>query len=228
MLIASFLAIGGATWAWFASSNKVTATDMQIRVRADGTYLLIAPGHLDVDDIQDLEITTANANASTSLHPVDHDSITNTSDADTAANWYYKHSLDPGSSGGVGNETEKYYLTTPVFPDYVLANEFGITVADGAYAVRNLHVDECTISTAGNQAVKVLITSDTAAVEFSGTGGSDATILSSSGVDGNTAVYFKVYIYWDGKDDDIYTNNIQQLKATTIELVFAGDIVEPT
>ena len=60
---------------------------------------------------------------------------------------------------------------------------------------------------------------------FAGTGGTGSTVLQTANVTDDAISTVKVYIYWDGQDEDVFTNNIDHLLNTTVEVVFTGDIV---
>ena len=218
--------------AWFAANTTVTATGMSVTAKSDNTFLLIKAGALEgetsakVSAIQtDKAISATATNTSGVLYPCAHDSVANITAADTVSNWYYKTSDDPSLYGGQGHESAPTQLSS--FTDYVLVNEFNMTIAQGGNQMDNLRVGTCTITTSGSQAVGVLVASATAVEEFSGTGGAlnraDPVILQSS-LTSTTLMQVKVYIYWDGTDSDVTTNNFDNLLSTTVELTFTGSV----
>ena len=232
----ALFALGTSTFAWFSMNNEVTADGMSITIKSGASFLLIAPGTInDADDIQTLNAVSATApvdTASASLYPVAHDAIANTSDANTWSKWYYQYMNDPTVSmpreGNAHDQlTEKHSISSS--DNYVLVNTFSLTIADGGNEMDEILV-ACHIvpGTGGAEAVKVLVTTENAAVEFSGQGGSDTTtnLLGSTPLSATTTLVVSVYIYWDGQDADVHTNGIPSLKNTTVDLVFTGNVVE--
>lgn len=228
MLLVSAVLLSTASYAWFSMNTTVTATGMNITAKSDATFLLIKAGAVaDAAAIQtDKKITAIATNASKSLFPAAHNAINNISAADTAANWYYKTSTDPAVYGGEGNETAAVALTAENFANYVLVNEFNLTVAEGSNQMSDLKVGTCTITTEGDKAVKVLVATATGFEEFSATGGTGSAVLQALLTDA-TVMQVKVYVYLDGEDADVFTNGIADLKNTSVEITFTGTVVVP-
>lgn len=228
MLLVSAVLLSTASYAWFSMNTTVTATGMNITAKSDATFLLIKAGAVaDAAAIQtDKKITAIATNASNSLFPAAHNAIDNITAADTVANWYYKTSTDPGVYGGEGQETAAVTLTAENFENYVLVNEFNLTVAKGSNQMADLKVGTCTITTTGKQAVKVLVATATGFEEFSDAGGDGTTVLQEL-LDDDTVMQVKVYVYLDGNDTDVYTNGIADLTNTAVELTFTGTVVVP-
>lgn len=223
----AFVALGTSTYAWFSMNQTVTASGMEITAKSDTTFLLIKAGHAaDADAVQADKVTTATAlAASAELLPTAHtDAVTNITTADAAANWYYKTSDDPALYGGAGHESAATALST--LTGYVLVNEFSITVADGSNDLKKLRVGSLTLTTAGDSAVKVLVATSEGSQEFSAndTDDSDNVQLAAS-VTSASVTYVKVYIYWDGTNEEVFTNGIADLKNTSVVLTFTGDTV---
>ena len=236
LLLLSTAASVTGTVAWFASQATVTATGMSVTVKSDTAFLLIKAGAAaDAAAVRSGGAASANAStASRQLLPVAHEAAANsiaTAEATTGegasatmTNWYYYYSKDPAhSDGGTAGLSEKYNVTASAFNNYVLANEFNLTLAEGSSPMNTLRVNHCTITptTDKPEAVKVLVATGTAAEEFSGTGGDGSTTLQAALTDA-TVMQVKVYIYWDGADSDIYTNNIDNLLSTSVEITFTG------
>ena len=239
MLLLSTAASVTGTVAWFASQATVTATGMSVTVKSDSAFLLIKAGAVEgANDAAKAAYIRTNggaesANASTTtgaLLPVAHENAATTistieATADSKyTNWYYIYSKDPANWGtNESGMTVKANVADDKFADYVLVNEFNLTRAQGSEPMNTLKVETCTItpSNSGDQAVKVLVATATASQEFGGTGGSGSTTLQTSLTD-ETTMQVKVYIYWDGNDEDVFTNNIDDLKSTAVEVTFTG------
>ena len=237
LLLLSTAASVTGTVAWFAANATVTATGMSVTAKSDSAFLLIKAGAVEgANDaakaaaIQASGGESANATTATAeVLPVAHDSVTTIATIEATAenkysNWYYRYSKDPANWGVDENGmTAKEYVASDKFSDYVLVNEFNLTVAAGSNAMNTLKVNTCSItpSNSGDQAVKVLVATATACEEFSGTGGSGSTTLQASLTDATT-MQVKVYIYWDGNDTDVYTNGIADLTSTSVVVTFTG------
>ena len=240
LLLLSTAASVTGTVAWFASQATVTATGMSVTVKSDSAFLLIKAGAVEgADDAAKAAAIrtgggaeTANASTATgALLPVAHEDFTtgNIADIETVAdsaysNWYYRYSKNPANWGtNESGMTAKANVASNKFADYVLVNEFNLTLAAGSEPMNTLRVETCTItpSNSGDAAVKVLVATSTASQEFGNTGGSGSVTLQNSLTD-QTTMQVKVYIYWDGNDEDVFTNGIEDLKSTAVEVKFTG------
>lgn len=243
MLLVSALMLSSTTYAWFSMNKDVTVTGMAVEVKSDATFLLVKQGTASAADIKSAKLTTDSAvTASAVLYPVAHDTVTAASTgitaieaADTTSTtdkdiWYYKYSNDPATSNT--DVTAETYVPVANFDNYVLVNEFSLTVADGSNELQNLRVKSCTITpaTGGDQAVKVLVAGANGCEEFDGTGTSSpaGTVLQTANVTSSGVSTVKVYVYWDGNDADVYTNGVADLKNTAVEVELTGDIVPAT
>ncbi|MBR5943184.1 MAG: hypothetical protein IKZ81_07590 [Clostridia bacterium] len=240
MLLVAAVLMGTSTFAWFSMNDTVTATGMSVTVKADQVFLEIAAGHAaNADAVQAGGLISATATtASAVLYPAAHQAAANTiatadattttgTDPDTVTtmtNWYYRTSSDPSEYMGTTPSAE-LPIEQADFGKYVLVNEFSLTVADGSNAVSDLKVDTCTITTSGDQAVKVLVATSSASQEFSGTGGAGSTVLRSSNLTSSDVEYVKIYVYWDGNDTDVFSNGIADLVNTSVVVTFTGTLV---
>lgn len=240
LLIAASL-VGTSTYAWFSMNNTVKATGMSVTAKSDQIFLMIQKGEAaSADAIQSAGlIQDTAAVASAALYPAAHhltsSATVSTVLADSGSvlkDWYYRTSSDPGhyigSSGSgeltIGKDEADY-------GKYILVNTFSITVADGSNAVSNLRVEKVTINSTDNAAVNVLVAGSDASEEFVATANGEQVIngtgiaLRTSNLDSDHVEVVKVYIYWNGNDTDVYTNNIEHLLNTSVEVVFTGTVV---
>lgn len=220
MVLVAAIALSSSTYAWFVSNNTVTAESMSITAKTDSTMLLIKAGEATAKAIQTAAKSADNGlNANAALYPAAHETVVNVTAADAVANWYYKTADVGTASVSTGAKN-----TLSEFTDYVLVNEFSITIAKGTNTMKDLVVSDCDVTTASGaaEAVKVLIATDTNVVEFGvGENQTDATKLSGNITD-STVVKVKVYIYWDGNDADVYTTNFDKLKDTAVNIAFTA------
>lgn len=230
MVLVATIALGSSTYAWFATNNTVTAEGMSVTVKSDVTFLMIKAGAQEIEAIRNYKQTTDSAATATGqLYPAAHESITKLSDATattgeaenaTLTNWYYKYSTDPAVYGGSGKETSKTTIKNSDKAKYILINEFSLGLAEGSNAMQNIKVGNVTLHTTGDSAVKVLVVTDTAAEEF-GASGTGSTVLQTSLTDDNV-MHVWVYVYWDGNDEDVYTNGVADLQDTSVVVTFTG------
>ena len=219
-------------------NTTVQATGMSVTAKSDQVFLMIKEGYVaNPDTIQEgkLIIDTA-TNSSAVLLPAAHklgSSATSTTlDAVTGANmtnWYWKTSDDPALYGGDGHESEQLNIESSAIGQYVLVNEFSFTVADGSNAISSLTVSNIKVTTADGkaQAVKVIVASATASEEFGNTSSSGiagSVNLLAENLDSDHVAHVKIYIYWDGNNAAVYTNNIGNLVGTSVEVSFTGVI----
>ncbi|MBO4277253.1 MAG: hypothetical protein J5925_02500 [Clostridia bacterium] len=237
MLLVSALLMATASFAWFSMNQTVTAKDMTVIAKSNQMFLLIKAGTASATDIQTAALIEDSAEtASSALYPAAHNTIGSTGsiEADSGsvkANWYYMNSSDPADYMG-SHATGPFTISSSVFTtDYVLVNTFSITVADGSNAVENLRVASCdvTVPTGGVEAIKVIVATDSAYAEYDAAGNlvaGTATIRTAE-LDKDNVETVKIYVYWDGNDTDVYTNNLINLKDTSVVVTFTGDIVNP-
>ena len=223
MLLLSTAASVSGTVAWFSMNKTVTATGMSVTAKSDSSFLLIGTGAQSLSQIQTANAITASATtASAELYPAAHKTVANYTAADLNTNWYFNYSKDPAVAlGGEAGLVGEQQVPSDHFSDYVLVNSFNICVAAGGRAVSGLKVDTCTItqSDSGAAAVNVLVASESAVQEFTGTGGAGSTTLASS-VTNDALTLIKIYVYWDGENAAVTTNNRANLKNTTVEVSF--------
>ena len=152
--------------------------------------------------------------------------------AATVGNWYYANGTDEATgTAKVGSGT---VLTQ--FNGYVIQEKVYLTVAKGALPAHNLTVtptftQKNTGVTATMSPVKVMIftTIDSTEQNFIKFGSSTSTAQglyakTNSLITDSTVLMVDIYIYYDGSDTAVTTNNIANLSGATLTLKFG---VEP-
>lgn len=239
----------GSTFAWFALNTSVEATGMQVVAKSDNTFLLIGTGDNDTaakiqaaDPNTTVALTVAAADAdlypatpatdttaallnTTTGKKVGGDAITvagaevTAATAGTVTNWYTATAAAVDNKAMLAGSARQ--LTT--FTDYVIVKTLYLTVAEGSNNANNLSVTATiTAATSKNiDATRVMVvTSDggfailtpsslTADIKGSNTALTDSTVITVT-----------VYIYVDGEDASIYTNNKANLDTANIGLTF--------
>jgi len=230
MTLVAAISLGSSTYAWFANNTTADATGMSVNVKSDVGFMLISAGHKTVKEIQDAAETSATAATPTdSLYPVAHtSSIATTSQLnnyikvlDDKGTWYYGYSKSASVSTMDTTTKKTLAASNSNIDDYVLINEFSICAASGSNAMNNLKVKQIKIGSTGNQAVKVLVVSETAYEEFNSEHSQpDSGSVILGDVSPNYVTPIKVYVYWDGNDSDVTTNNKSNLLNTSVYIEF--------
>ena len=197
MLLVAAIALSGSTFAWFAQNGKVTADNMQVTVKSDMGFLLISNGALTAAQVQAANQTVAHATiTSAALYPtaptgsavykyVTYDDTNK--DTDATDSWYYQYSTDPAVSTGV---TTPQVINVPiasdtaVFADYVLLNEFSVTVLENSVTMDGLRLSadvKLADEDATNSAVKVLVIASGAGVNTKTSGNEVYATFTSKG-----------------------------------------------
>lgn len=250
MVLVAAVALGSSTYAWFASNASVTASGMKISAKNDTGALIIGGTKYEEGTKQDPSVTSVQAAHLTAINlgdtgynyttdfavkPSQH--VAGTEEAplkistlDTVGNWSYKIANNPASYASSGDAT---VLTG--FSDYVLYYDLWITVATGSPDMKELKCD-ATITATGDSAhvrdaVRVVVASETAAEEFynahTSSGASvaahttGATVLDDT-IKSTELTHVRVYIYLDGEDATVYTNNFKNLAEATVSLTFTA------
>lgn len=225
MLLVSALFVGTSTYAWFSMNTSVSATDMKVTAKSDAIYLQIK-GEKDADYSQ-----TGNAGVNATLLPVKHVSLAKES-LDTASNWQYAYSNDPTKAMG-GVTTDSYKIVeTDKLGSYVTKTTFNVKVyasgnGETANTAYNLYVKDITLPDAVKGYKAILVCGDNV-IEYteskanqSSTGNILASEVTTAGVD------VTVYLYIDGDQSGVYTNNINNLKDLNCSFVLDSSTTAP-
>ncbi|MGI6378211.1 MAG: hypothetical protein ACOX0I_04050 [Bacilli bacterium] len=237
----------GSTYAWFSMNTTVTATGMQVTAKSDNTFLLISATNTTAANIQTegaitvaLTVTDEESKVYPSKPMEESEvgagnlfetgtAVTDTATAAVPANWYTANSSDPASSTMDTNSANPLGS----FAGYVITKTVYLTVAEGANDVNNLKVTP-TITAKDSKtidAAKILvITSDGGFATLTST--MSGTSIDIKGVNTNlsdeTVLTVNIYIYYDGSDASVNTNNVANLDGATIDLAFNVDAVPAT
>ena len=225
LLLLSTAASVTGTVAWFAANATVTATGMSVTAKSDSVFL-------EIKGTEDQSFSATGTNAvNAQLFPVAHESwsaladVTDftLSDSQTNNNWYYRYSGDAGAASV--NMTAKEYIGA--FTNYVAVSEFEVQLHQGsAQTAYDLYVSSVTI--AANTGITVVIAGATGYQEFNASQAAtiefnNANVISDTVT--QTAQTITAYIYIDGNNERVYSNNIENLTgAVSFQLTaFAAD-----
>ena len=249
MLAVSAMTLSSATYAWFSMNTSVQVSGMQIQAKNESGSLIIGAQTYDASThaaetaptlatVQGANLTSVNlGNAaynytdSFAVKPCAHNAQTTLNNFNSVANWSYKVADAPSSYASTGGATA---LTT--FEDYVIYYDLYITVASGSPAMSNLKCN-ATIQASGaanevRNATRVLVASDSNAEEFynahteSGSqvvAHTEGTNVLATSISSDSLVHVRVYLYIDGEDSTVYTNNITNLTSANVQLSFTAE-----
>lgn len=244
----SFSLMGTATFAWFSMNTTVTATGIEIEAKSDNTYLLISQTNDTAAAIQAENATSVTSLiGSSSVFPsapalsdaeaayltvaAGHNTVssgaivtagTKVVDATTAAavtNWYTANALTPGSSA-IDTTTARQLNS---FDHYVIEETYYLTVAAGSNPATNLTVTPTITQLGGGNDVSackaVVTTSDGGFAVLNNASGA-VSIQGSNNITDTTVITIHIYIYYDGNDANVYTNNAANLTGASFTFAF--------
>lgn len=215
MLLVSAVLMSTASFAWFAMNTNVTATGMEVKAKADSIFLEIS-GAQDKDGGEDVWKTVGTDMAvdgdgkvttPVSLYPADHKTFANADDIDKKGNWFYKYVNTPdNATAGAGNSQEIGDLT-----DYVYHTTFKVRLNENmVQSAANLRVSSITLP--ADTGITAIIRCGDLFKEFEASNAEvaqgDGLLLAAMGKD---PVVIDVYIYIDGENANVYTNNATKL-----------------
>ena len=186
----------------YPSSPALTSTE--------ASYLTVAQGH---NKVGGGAITTAGVQ------------VTNASTASAVTNWFTANATDVGSADILVSSVKQ--LTS--FSGYVITRTVYLTVADGSNDANNLSVSATfTQKTGGNDisAVKVLIATDDGGFAVLSSASASADIKgNNTAITDTTVRTINIYIFYDGDEAPVYTNNMANLTGAEIDIVFDVEAV---
>lgn len=153
--------------------------------------------------------------------------VTSEATASAVTNWYTAFAAATSAST-IDEDTVKQ-LTS--FTGYVIEKTVYLTVADGANNATNLTVTPTFAQKASGTditAAKVVVTtSDGGFAVLSSANNSTKVDIKggNTALTDSTVLTVKIYIYYDGNDTNVYTNNAANLAGATIDLAFDVEAV---
>ena len=205
MLLVSAVLMSTASFAWFSMNETVEATGMQVTADAEFIFLEIKGSQ----DSGFSPVGTNNLNAT--LFPVAHNDFTNAADVATATKWYYQFSDDPASSTAATTSTP-VALTAGNFGSFVAKTTYEIKLHEGMLEEAfDIHVSAVTIP--ANTGITIIVAGTDGYQELDTTATDIAYNASNVLFNsiGTTAATVTVYIFFDGTDANVKTDNIEAL-----------------
>lgn len=247
MLLLSTAASITGTVAWFAANASVTATGMQITAKTDNTYLLISKTNTTASAIQSENVktvaigmtaedsqvypsapvrsaaeaaylTTSGKTVSGAAITTAGAQVTDTATAAAVTNWYTAAALGPGAS--TIDDTTAVQLES--FTNYVWVQNLYLTVASGSNAARNLSITATFTQKTGGEdlsAVKMIVTTNDGGFALLTSSAATADIKgTNTNITDSTVRIVTLYLYYDGNDSNVYTNNMADLSGADISV----------
>lgn len=238
MVLVAAVALGSATFAWFVTNNSVKATTSSISAQSNAAYMTIAKGTTGAKDanesavetdVQDKALFPATFGEQADLSSVAHVGEFWTGNGTTTTNGALKDALKKIGANGTPTEAvdEGYALHVPFnvstkgqkMKDLKVAG-----IANGKYDA----TDEANNGSALAKALRVLVVDGTDAnkwVVYGQEADSAKYVVKLSSEDGNKVPNFgevlpgqdhvvNVYLYYEGSDQAVYTNNLEKLTST--------------
>lgn len=214
MLLVSAVLMSTASFAWFAMNTTVEATGMEVKAKADSIFLEIS-GKKDVADDKPVWKTVGTDEAvdgegnvikPVTLYPAGHE-ITSADKIEDKASWFYRYVNTPGhATDGAGDKQ-----TIGNLNDYVYHTTFKVRLNENmVQSAANLRVSSITLP--ADTGITAIIRCGNNFKEFKL---SDDEVAQDAGLllatMGKDPVDIDVYIYIDGTNANVYTNNATKL-----------------
>ena len=229
MVLVAAVALGSATFAWFVSNNTVKATTSNIAAQSNSAYLVI--------DKQATSKTSSSAvtfsTGKDELYPAKTEK-----GQDGSAVWKSAYAsaagastMKPDSEFTIGNGT----AAEAVKAKYAVENTFYVGTGNYDGEFTNLHITDVTVTTPATtknknlgNALRVLVVYGNKWEVWSAAGiklsssvdnpepnskGSDLLATDEVIKSGHDAPV-KVYLYYDGDDENVYSDNLANIKTT--------------
>ena len=232
MVCVAAIALGSSTYAWFVSNNKVEATTTNISAQSNSAYLVIDTKKTTTDSKSSVSAGDSN----TPLYPA---KITKSTEG--AAEWksaYAEKATEATMKTGSEFTIDDGTAAKAVDAGYAVKNTFyiGTGTYDGEFT--NLHITGVTVDTEttddnknlGN-AMRVLVVCGNDWQVWSATGellssAAKTGTAFSTGVKKDTDATVDVYVYYDGDDANVYSDNLTNLKSNGVTITFEATPTE--
>ena len=212
----TFLLIGTVNdAATIQSANSITA---DLTVSNDDAKVLASSPCLTADEVTAVNTAALKVDGTAIGTPAAQ--VTSTATAAAVTNWYTAKAQAANTSA-VKTGTERQ-LTT--FNGYVIVKTVYLTVAVGANPAINLTVTPTISKKANDQvdlsACKIIITTEDGRFAVLDSESGETNIYGDTPITSDDTLEVKIYIYYDGTDTNVKTNNVANLKGADISLSF--------
>ena len=225
MVLVAGIALASATYAWFVSNNKVEATTTNISAQSNSAYLVIDTKKTTTD-------STSSVSAGDTVTPLYPAKIEKSSGNALWKSAYADKANAATMKAGTEFTIDDGSAEKSVSAGYAVKNTFyiGTGTYDGEFT--NLHITGVTVDTAtaddnknlGN-AMRVLVVCGndwqvwSAAGEKLSSSESTGTAF-TTGVKKDQDATVDVYVYYDGDDANVYSDNLTNLTSNGVTITF--------
>lgn len=235
MVLVAAVALGSATFAWFVTNNKVDATTSTISAQSNAAFMTIKynGSAVGVDNTED----TATDDVNKALYPATFGE--NPTDAAPKGKFAYGYGQKVTADGYMVNSEGLKPVNGTGSLDDAVKGEYAVKevfkISSRGQDLKNLRVHSVTAGQTTsesklNSALRVLVYVDAThweVYDINGTfkygSGAAAGVLAEN-VTHDTDTEVDLYLFYEGSDDQIYTNNLTQLKSTkNITVQFTAD-----
>ncbi len=235
MLLVSALMLTTASFAWFVMNADVEATGMNVTIASDSRYLLISSDKTTAAEIQAQKGVEATGTPisgfdKTDLYPVAHNDTVTSDTVGTASSWYTMTGTSTTDGTGTGDQKAVSDLK-----GYVVKYTYYLTMQAGSPDGSKLRLQdavEVAASTTNTKdgatdltPVSVIIVCGDNLIELNEDNSwkeTTATTLAETVTD-DAATQVDVYVYYDGNNDAVYTNNFSSLANADISFNLVVD-----
>lgn len=235
MVLVAAVALGSATFAWFVTNNTVKANTNTISAQSNAAFMTIKynGSAVGVDNTED----TATDDVNKALYPATFGE--NPTDAAPKGKFAYGYGQKVTADGYMVNSEGLKPVNGTGSLDDAVKGEYAVKevfkISSRGQDLKNLRVHSVTAGQTTsksklNSALRVLVYVDAThweVYDINGTfkygSGAAAGVLAEN-VTHDTDTEVDFYLFYEGSDDQIYTNNLTQLKSTkNITVQFTAD-----
>lgn len=248
MVLVAAVALGSSTYAWFVSNNKVTATTSTISAQSNAAFMYIR----DKDEkSKDLTFDTSSIN-STALYPAHWVTVASDNYANAEVGKFYTAYGTTADDGKMVTDTLKIVeasaeSTTKGSPadavtaQYAVKNTFyvgskGTTLSNLVVTSAALKTEDGQASTSENtdldNALRILVTCgdnwvlcDKSSILASNSGNTTNKLADTVSA---VETEVNVYVFYDGDDNQVFTNNLPDLKKASKRITVQLDATPTT
>lgn len=235
MVLVAAVALGSATFAWFVSNNSVTATTSKISAQSNAPFLKIdktaitagSTTSISYADNADVKLYPAQVVKNTDNKPLFKSAYASAANATTEL---AKSRYDVGDAA------------TAVEGEFAIKKSFKIGTADAkAGSFKNLIVSKVELASTGTEGLEdalsiLVVCGDNWAVyKKSGDGlvlteykdkvsaaGNNTNGVLADTITANSSVDVDVYVFYDGSETNVYTDNLDKLTAIGATVTFTA------
>lgn len=227
MVIVAAIALSSSTYAWFVTNNTVKATTSQISAQSNAAFMNIKYNASAVDSDLTADVATLTSEA---LYPAQWEHNFDASKGTSDPKVYQFETAYAQSVGAAAMDTSTLKAVgapdDAVAADYAVKNVFNIS--SKGTGLTDLKVTGCEIKSGDNgnaqldNALRVLVVCGDNWVVCNKTGivqsshSTDGYLAAAVTAGANTEV--DLYVYYDGNESEIYTNNLANLSDSSSKI----------